>query len=268
MQAKTTTRSRRQELLSASAVGAVAGALSGLFGVGGGIVIVPGLVLLVSLAQRRAHATSLAAIVPIALAGGAGYALSGAVDWPAVGLLAVGAAAGTFAGTTLLRAIPDRMLRMLFALFLLASAVALPFQVHAATHSAPLSPATMALLVGVGIIAGILAGLLGVGGGILMVPALVLLLDVPQAVAKGTSLVVIIPTAVVGTIRNVRAGQADLGLAAAAGLTGVLFGFAASLVSVRLDPLLSAVLFGLLLVAMAVRLVAGKRTADPLDLEP
>jgi uncharacterized membrane protein YfcA len=251
--------SRRQALLTASVVGALAGALSGLFGVGGGIVIVPGLVLLGSLAQRRAHATSLAAIVPIAVAGAAGYALEGAMDLPAAALLVAGAAAGTFAGTHFLRRLPDRALKVVFALFMVAAAISLPLEATRSGQPAELTLIAAGVLVGVGVVAGVLAGLLGVGGGIVMVPALVLLLALPQPVAKGTSLVVIIPTALVATIRNVRAGDADLGLAAAAGMTGVLFGFAASLLSVRLDPVLSAVLFGALLVAMAIRLLLSAR---------
>jgi uncharacterized protein len=237
----------------------VAGALSGLFGVGGGIVIVPGLILLGRMPTRLAVATSLAAIVPIAVAGALGYAIEGAVDWPAVGLLAVGAAAGTFAGTRFLRRLPDRTLRVIFALFLLAAAVTLPFEATAGGGPTDITLTGGAVLVGMGLVAGILAGLLGVGGGIVMVPGLILLLSLSQPVAKGTSLVVIIPTALVGTVGNVRAGHADLGAAAAAGITGALFGFAASLISVRLDPLLSAVLFGLLLVAVAVRLLLSAR---------
>jgi uncharacterized protein len=254
-----TRTSRRQALLTASVVGALAGALSGLFGVGGGIVIVPGLVLLVDLAQRRAHATSLAAIVPIAVAGAAGYALEGAVDWPAAALLVAGAAAGTFAGTHFLRRLPDRALRVIFALFMVGAAIALPLEVTGAAQRSDLTVLAGTGLLGVGVVAGVLAGLLGVGGGIVMVPALVFLLALPQPVAKGTSLVVIIPTALVGTARNVRAGDVDLGLAAAAGLTGTAFSFAGSLVSVRLDPLVSAVLFGLLLLAMAGRLLLSAR---------
>jgi uncharacterized protein len=254
-----TRTTRRQALLTASVVGAVAGALSGLFGVGGGIVIVPGLVLLADLAQRRAHATSLAAIVPIAVAGAAGYALEGAVDLPAAALLVAGAAAGTFAGTHFFRRLPDRALRVVFALFMLAAAISLPLEVTGAAHRSDLTLLAAAVLLGVGVIAGVMAGLLGVGGGIVMVPALVLLLALPQPLAKGTSLVVIIPTALVATVRNVRAGDADLGLAMSAGLTGVLFGFAASLLSLRLDPVLSAVLFGALLVAMAIRLLLSAR---------
>jgi uncharacterized protein len=254
-----TRRTRRLQLLTASVVGALAGALSGLFGVGGGIVIVPGLILLGRMPARRAVATSLAAIVPIAAAGAVGYAIEGAVDWPAAGLLVVGAAAGTFAGTHFLRRLPDRALRVIFAVFLLAAAVTLPFEATAAAERTGIDLLNGALVVVLGAVAGVLAGLLGVGGGIVMVPGLVLLLSLSQPVAKGTSLVVIIPTALVGTVRNLRAGDADLGLAAAAGITGAFFGFAASLISVRLDPVLSAVLFGLLLVAVATRLLLSAR---------
>ncbi len=232
--------------------------MSGLFGVGGGILIVPGLVILGGMAQRKAHATSLAAIVPIAVAAALGYAIEGAVDWMAALLLTVGAAVGTVAGTRALRRLPERTLRIAFAGFMLLAAALLPVEVTS-VGTTTIDVGVSALLVAVGVVAGALAGLLGVGGGIVMVPALVLLASVPQAVAKGTSLAVIVPTALVGTIQNVRRGDADLSVAAVAGGAGVLFAFLASLVSVRMDPLLSAVLFGLLLVAVAARLLLSAR---------
>jgi uncharacterized membrane protein YfcA len=240
------------------AIGLAAGALSGLFGVGGGILIVPGLVLLAGMPQRRAHATSLAAILPIAVSGAAGYGIEGAVDWVAVGLLTVGGIAGAFIGTNLLRRIPERGLRALFAVFLLVAAALLPFQ--ASAHGGDGVGALGAvMLVLVGALAGGLAGLLGVGGGIVMVPGLILLGSVAPAVAKGTSLVAIIPTSLIGTLRNVEARDVDLRTSAAVGAGGVLASFAASLLSVRLDPELSAILFGVLLVAMAVRLLLAAR---------
>ena len=244
--------------LVAGVVGAAAGAMSGLFGVGGGILIVPGLVILGRMPQRKAHATSLAAIVPIAVAGASGYAMEGAVNWLAAGLLTAGAAVGTVAGTRALRRLPDRTLRIVYAVFLLLAAGLLPVGVTSVAETA-IDAGVGALLVAVGILAGTLAGLLGVGGGIVMIPALVLLASVPQAVAKGTSLAVIVPTALVGTIQNVRRGDADLPVAAVAGGAGVLFAFLASLVSVRLDPVVSAALFGLFLVAMAARLLLSAR---------
>ncbi|MGH2554871.1 MAG: sulfite exporter TauE/SafE family protein, partial [Actinomycetota bacterium] len=218
----------------------------------------PGLVILGGMPQRKAHATSLAAIVPIAVAGALGYAIEGAVDWLAATLLTAGAAVGTVAGTRALRRLPDRTLRIMFAGFLLLAAGLLPVEVISVEGTA-IDMGVGALLVAVGVLAGALAGLLGVGGGIVMVPALVLLASVPQAVAKGTSLAVIVPTALVGTTQNVRRGDVDLPVAAVAGGAGVVFAFLASLVSVRLDPVLSAVLFGLLLVAVAIRLLLSAR---------
>ena len=66
-------------------VGLVAGFLSGLFGVGGGILIVPALVIVLKLGQKLAHGTSLAAVLPIAMSSLLGYTIEGKVDWPVAG---------------------------------------------------------------------------------------------------------------------------------------------------------------------------------------
>ena len=251
--------SSRPSLLVSAAIGVAAGLLSGLFGVGGGIIIVPGLVLFGGMEQRRAHATSLAAIVPIALGAVVGYAIDDGVDWAAAGLLTAGAIAGTVVGTRTLRRIPARALRVIFALFLLGSAALLPFEATSTRPLGDLDVVAGAALVAVGLVAGGLAGLLGVGGGIVMVPALVLVLAEPQVIAKGTSLAVIVPTAAVGTISNLRGGLVDLRTGAAVGLAGVAAAYGGSLLALGLDPVLSAVLFALLLVAMAVRLLLAAR---------
>ena len=76
------------------ATGVCAGFLSGLFGVGGGLVIVPALMSVLGMSQRRAAATSLAAIVLTAVTGSASYGIRGEVSLPAAGLLVVGALVG------------------------------------------------------------------------------------------------------------------------------------------------------------------------------
>ena len=81
------------------AVGMIAGFTSGLFGVGGGIVIVPALVLLAGFDQKLATGTSLTAIVPIAISGIVGYAIDGEVDFAAAACIAVGAVVGAVIGT-------------------------------------------------------------------------------------------------------------------------------------------------------------------------
>ena len=96
----------------------------------------------------------------------------------------------------------------------------------------------------------------------MIVPVLVTLFLVPDAVAKGTSLVVIVPTAVTGTIRNVRNGNADLRLAAAVGVAGVACAFLGAQVAIDLAPRASSLLFGLLLVAVAVRMVVVARREE------
>lgn len=237
-------------------IGVVAGALSGLFGVGGGILIVPGLVFFLRMAQRTAHATSLAAIIPIAASGLGGYALEGSVDWPAATWLAVGAAAGAVVGTRALQRLSHLTLRRAFAGFLVLSAIALLLHATDGAGRGHLDAPLVAGLFAVGVLSGILAGLLGVGGGIVIVPALVLLFSIPNAVAKGTSLVVIIPTAVAGTVSNIRARAVDLPSAGWVGLGGLVAAFGASLAAVRLDPRLSSVLFAILLLLVAGRMLA------------
>lgn len=238
----------------AIAVGAIAGFLSGLFGVGGGILIVPGLVLLLGMDQRRAHGTSLAAIVPIALAGVGGFVIGDAVDWPVAAALTAGAVVGSVIGTSALRWIPQQGLRIAFVAFLLLNAARMVIATPDASGRGELDVAMVLGLVLVGVVSGTLAGLLGVGGGIVIVPVLVTLFLIPDAVAKGTSLVVIVPTAVSGTIRNVRNGNADVRAALVVGVAGVVSAFLGSRIAIDMDPRTSGILFAILLALVAARL--------------
>jgi uncharacterized membrane protein YfcA len=253
--------------LGAAAVGALAGFLSGLFGVGGGILIVPGLVFLLGMEQRLAHGTSLAAIVPIAISGVIGYAVDDAIDWPVAAAITAGAVGGSLLGTDALRRIPQRQLRLAFIGFLLLTAARMLLTIPEAVGRGELDVAMVVGLVVLGLASGTLAGLLGVGGGIVIVPVLVALFLVPDAVAKGTSLVVIVPTAFAGTLRNLRNGNADLGLAVVVGLAGVVSAFLGAQVAIDLDPRTSGVLFGLLLLGVAARMaVLAWRDRRPADV--
>jgi uncharacterized membrane protein YfcA len=117
---------RRADLLRLAAVGTAAGAFSGLFGVGGGTVIVPLLILWFGYGERLATGTSLAAIVIIALLAAAlqGGAY-GNVDLVKGLLLSVPAVAGVIAGTALQQRLPERTISLLFAALLVAVAVEL-----------------------------------------------------------------------------------------------------------------------------------------------
>jgi uncharacterized membrane protein YfcA len=110
---------------------------------------------------------------------------------------------------------------------------------------------TIALVVAIGAVAGVLAGLFGVGGGILFVPTLALGLGLTQLHAEATSLLAILPTAVVGTWRQVRYGNVDLRAAAAVGLASIAGVQGGVLVAESLPETLLQRLFGLLLLASA-----------------
>lgn len=234
-------------------VGIIAGFLSGLFGVGGGVLIVPGLVLVTRMDQRRAHGTSLAAVLPISVASLVTYWVHDNIDWAVAGFLIAGAVGGAVLGTRLLHVLPHRTLGLAFALTLLATALRL-FIDTGANGRDELTISSAAALVIIGLVTGILAGLLGVGGGIIMVPVMIVAFGIPPVIAKGTSLAVIIPTAVMGTWHNRKRRTADLPSAAIIGTAGIAFAVVGGWLSDGLDPDLSNVLFGALLVVVAVRL--------------
>ena len=107
------------------AIGTAAGAFSGLFGVGGGTVIVPLLILWLGYGEREATGTSLAAIVVIAALAAAGQGLYGNVDVANAMVVGVPALAGVVAGAALQQRLPERAVALLFAALLVATAVAL-----------------------------------------------------------------------------------------------------------------------------------------------
>ncbi|MEY2966637.1 MAG: sulfite exporter TauE/SafE family protein [Ilumatobacteraceae bacterium] len=242
-------------------VGLAAGMLSGVFGVGGGILVVPALVLFVKMDQRIAHGTSLAAVLPISMASLVTYWVQGHVDWPVAAWLAIGAVAGAVLGTKLLHVLPHRTLAIGFSALLLVTAARLFVAGESAGRDA-LDWKTGAVLVAVGLVTGILAGLLGVGGGVVMVPAMMMILSEASVVAKGTSVAVIIPTAIMGTWRNRRNNNADLKAAAIVGFGGIASAVVGGWIAGRMDETLSNVLFAILLVVVATRLLVDVRRSD------
>ena len=232
-------------------IGTVAGLLSGLFGVGGGIVIVPALLGMTTMERKLAHGTSLAATLPIAAASLVTYGANGNVDWTVAGFLTIGAVAGAVAGTQLLQVIPKTPLTVIFVVVILATALRLLLSDDVMGRDA-LSVAGAIALVGIGFLTGLLAGLLGIGGGVVLVPAMVVLFSMLPVIAKGTSVAVIVPSALVGTLRNRSKRNADLPTAAAIGIAGILSAIVGGIVSDGIGADISNFMFALLLVVVAM----------------
>lgn len=175
------------------AVGAAAGLLAGLLGVGGGLIIVAALAWLLPLrgfpadhVMHVALATSLASIVLTSLSSTRAHWKRGSVLWPSVAALAPGMVIGGLAGAQLASHMPSDVLRYVVAAYCLVAALQLRYgQVragYAATEAAPTGP----LLFGAGIAIGIFAAIVGIGGGSMTVPLLVWL-GVAPVRAVGTS---------------------------------------------------------------------------------
>ena len=118
----------RRTALMLACVGVAAGFLSALFGVGGGVIVVPGLVLLLRFGSKAATATSLAAIGITALAGTFSFSLFDHVEWDSAALVGLPALAGSIVGVRLQRRVSSTTLTRLFALFIVGVAVVLFFE--------------------------------------------------------------------------------------------------------------------------------------------
>ena len=236
-------------------LGVAAGVLSGLFGIGGGTIIVPVLALWLGMPQRLAAGTSVAAILPTAAVGAVTYAIQGHVDWIAAVCLAVGIVLGAQLGSFLLAKLPTRVLQWAFMVFLLVMVVSLWFVVPERDDQIDMNWLVAVLLVLTGGVTGILSGLLGVGGGIVVVPVLMFFFGANDLAAKGSSLVMMIPGSISGTIGNVARRNVDLRAAAIIGLSACVCVPFSSLFAAWIDPLVGNILFSLYLVFILVQML-------------
>lgn len=203
-------------------IGIAAGLLSGMFGIGGGTLIVPALVLGLGMSQRLSAGTSVAAILPTAIVGAVTYGVQGNVDWIAAICLAGGIIAGAQLGSYLLARLRLALLQWGFMVFLAVIIVSLWFVVPQRDAEISMGVLPVLLLIATGFVTGILSGLLGVGGGIVVVPILMFFFGASDLIAKGTSLVMMIPGSVSGTLGNLRRSNVDLRAALFVGVAASL----------------------------------------------
>lgn len=184
-----------------------AGLLAGLFGVGGGIVATPAIAVLLGAPPIVAVATPLPVIFPTAIVGAETYRRAGQVDVRAALWMSVAGVASAAGGAALTSVIDGNLLLVLTSVLLVWQGieVARGSSVTEATEER-VSPWAC---VGVGVAAGFVSGLLGIGGGLVMVPLLAGVLGMPLKRALGTSLATIVVLVVPGTIVHALLGNID-----------------------------------------------------------
>ena len=246
------------------AVGVAVGLLSGMFGIGGGTVIVPALVWL-GLSQRNAAATSTLAIVPTSISGVISYATGGHVDWIAALLLFCGMFVGGQIGSWLLARLPELVLRWIFVIFLAFVIVNQAGFVPSRSQRIVMTVTTGICLVLLGVVIGTLAGLLGIGGGALAVPALSMLFGASDLIARGTSLLAMFPNSITTSAANLKRklahGKTALIIGVTAAVTAPLGTWAAGVVTPRVGSVLFACYLCVLLVRSLFVAVKATRKA-------
>lgn len=236
------------------AVGLLVGVLSGMFGIGGGTVIVPALVWL-GLSQRNAAATSTLAIVPTSISGVISYATGGHVDWLAAALLFCGMFVGGQIGSWLLSRLPELALRWIFVVFLVFVVVDQVSFVPSRDHQITMTVATGVCMVLLGVVIGMLAGLLGIGGGALAVPALSILFGASDLIARGTSLLAMFPNSITTSVANLKRNLVHVKAALIIGLVAAVTAPLGTWIAGEVSPRVGAIMFACYLCVLLVRSV-------------
>jgi uncharacterized membrane protein YfcA len=193
-------------------VGLVAGILSGLFGIGGGTAMTPGLTALAGVVPIVAVATPLPVILPTAAVGAFTYHRAGEVDIRAAAWISLAGSGSSAVGALLTEVVNARLLLVATAALLAWQSVQI-LRGRSRETTAGEVPIPAWTLTLVGVAAGLLSGLLGIGGGLVIVPALAGMLGMPLKRALGTSLVAVVVLVIPGTFVHAALGNIDWAVA-------------------------------------------------------
>ena len=186
-----------------------AGVLGGAFGVGGAIVSTPAVEVLLGAPPVIAVGTPLPAILPTTLTGAHAYHRAGQIDWRAAAWMAPPGVAGAAVGAALTRLIDPHALLLVTALLIAWQALRVGWGRPSGEAGPSLAEPTGRVLAATGLCAGLASGLLGIGGGVVLVPAMTSLMRMPLKRSIGTSLVVIAFMVIPGTVVHALLGHID-----------------------------------------------------------
>lgn len=181
-------------------VGFLGGIPAGLLGLGGGILFIPLMVYIAKLNMKEITGVSSMAVAIVATVGSIRYSSEGYGLGPFIPYLIVGGILGALVGNRLNKGLDSNSLKKIFSIVLLITAVRMNYIVV----GNEISNDNMLIYVLIGFVSGILAGLLGLGGGVVRIPALLLFAGLPSLVAQGASLITSVPTAIAAAYPKVK----------------------------------------------------------------
>lgn len=245
-------------------VGVLAGIMSGLFGIGGGIVMVPTLIAIFGMNMLDANATSLAAmLLPVGIFGVINYYKAGYINLKDSLWIALGLFGGSFFGAELAVSLDVNLLAKLYAAYLLWIAVGY-FDIPSyfsrnKNKTEGIQPKTQRAIwqfILIGVLAGVIAGMFGKGGGLVIVPILIKFFDYDPKAASATSLAALqLPVGLPSVIVYAEDGHLNFfyaGLMAFGILVGVFFG---SKLALNLSSAIFKKVYAVFLLGVAVYMV-------------
>ena len=245
------------DLLLYLGCGLVAGVLGGYLGLGGGVAMVPYLVVLMGVDIRMAVPVSTAAITVSSVSASTEYLKKSMVDLEMVLTLAVFLTMGNVLGSSLVAVIPRDLLQLVFTAFLVYTSLMFLKGRKTADRQTSGSDLTVKYWLatsGLSFLAGVMGGLLGVGGGIIMVPVLYLMLGLPLTTARGTMTFMFGFSAAASTLVFMALHQLNYLMAGPVILGSLLGGKLGGYLGTVSKPLTVRIIFFIVLMYMAVRL--------------
>jgi len=251
-------------------IGVIAGILAGMFGIGGGVVIVPALILLSGFTIVEANGTSLAALVlPVGILAVISYYKAGLINIKISSFVAVGLIIGVILGSYIALSIPTSTLKFFYGIFLLY--VSWNFMKPVELWQQYVKKEKIAskeeieksdkdysfyFFVIVGLFAGVLSGMFGIGGGLVIVPVLMAFLKFDTKKAVGTSLgALLLPVTLPGVFMYFNAGELNIPYAATVAAGLVLGAFIGAKITISLPSISVKRIYSIFLLIMGLNFI-------------
>lgn len=241
------------------AIGLVAGFGGGLFSLGGGTLTIPLMMAWLRLNPFEARGTALVAAFFPAVLGAWLYHRAGQVDWWAVLVIAVPAVIVTPLVGLWTERLPGGRLRQAFGVVVVIGALMLILRDELLGAWAFTGEARWFYLAGVGIVEGLVAGSVGISGGPVLAPLLVMGLGMPQQLAQGCSLASRVPAVIAGSLENLRCGHVRFALLPGLVAGGLIGAWLGSRLALSLAELHLRSLFALVLIGIGLRYLRGQK---------
>ncbi|MBU4313833.1 MAG: sulfite exporter TauE/SafE family protein [Actinobacteria bacterium] len=236
-------------------IGVIGGTIAGLMGIGGGTVIVPLLLYLSGIDIKAATAVSMVHIVFASISGTIFNYYQKTIIFKYSVYFGLSSMVFSFMGGYFTKYIPDLTIKIMYLAALTASLILMLLRSRITGHKTDPSKSDLYKIIPIGAVAGFMAGILGIGGGFLFVPALLFFMGLPMNIATGTSLGAIIFTSIPGLAGKMLSVDFNILFGVIVGLGGIGGARLGTYLKRRINPVAIRIIFILFFIAVFARVI-------------